>query len=599
MADARSTSTKITMPVLNVFAKDDHIIPPKSTQALADRVGTKDYTEIGLAGGHVGVFVSGKSQGILGKRHLRLAARSAIAIGNAGARARRDRRALTPRFADFPALGPAWLPRVAYTEWGPPKMPSARSSACTASRATAATSTSSRGDSPHSGMRVIAPDLPGRGRSDWVAHARRTTRPPLYLAAMAPLIARLGVEQRSTGSARRSAATSAWRWRRARERRSAAWCSMTSARASRRQRCSASAPTCATRRHFETLAEARGAPAHDPRALRPPDRRAVAPPGRAQRRRGRGGRLPPALRSGDRDAQFSRPLMFWTSSLWHVWEKVECPVLILRGEDSDLLLAGDGREMKRAGVAAKQGRVQSVEVADCGHAPALMTDAQISVVEDFLLAEQPSQAEPRRARRAGRPHTMKNKIVTAAEAIAIIRDGDTIAFSGFVGTGTPDELIGALEQRFVETGAPARSDARLRRRARRRQGARAEPPRARGPGQARRRRPLVARAQARRAWRWTTGSRPTTCRWASSAHLFRDIGGASRRHAHQGGPAHVRRSAPGGGKINDAHHRRSRARDADRRRGVALLQGLPDHGGASSAAPPRTSAATSPWSARR
>ena len=57
----------ITAPVLNVYAKDDHIIPPKTTQALKDVVGTADYTEIGLDGGHVGVFVSGKSQGVLGK----------------------------------------------------------------------------------------------------------------------------------------------------------------------------------------------------------------------------------------------------------------------------------------------------------------------------------------------------------------------------------------------------------------------------------------------------------------------------------------------------------------------------------------------------
>ncbi|MEO5693130.1 MAG: acyl CoA:acetate/3-ketoacid CoA transferase [Usitatibacter sp.] len=49
---------------------------------------------------------------------------------------------------------------------------------------------------------------------------------------------------------------------------------------------------------------------------------------------------------------------------------------------------------------------------------------------------------------------MKNKIVSAADAIAIIRDGDTIAFSGFVGTGTPDELILELERRFLETGHP-------------------------------------------------------------------------------------------------------------------------------------------------
>jgi polyhydroxyalkanoate synthase len=58
---------KITMPVLNVFAEEDHIIPPKSSQALKSHVGTKDYTELPLPGGHVGVFVSGKSQGILGK----------------------------------------------------------------------------------------------------------------------------------------------------------------------------------------------------------------------------------------------------------------------------------------------------------------------------------------------------------------------------------------------------------------------------------------------------------------------------------------------------------------------------------------------------
>jgi polyhydroxyalkanoate synthase len=58
---------RITMPVLNVFAEEDHIIPPKGTQALKPLIGTKDYTELPLPGGHVGVFVSGKSQGILGR----------------------------------------------------------------------------------------------------------------------------------------------------------------------------------------------------------------------------------------------------------------------------------------------------------------------------------------------------------------------------------------------------------------------------------------------------------------------------------------------------------------------------------------------------
>jgi polyhydroxyalkanoate synthase len=58
---------KVTMPVLNVFAQEDHIIPPRSSQALKACIGTKVYTELPLPGGHVGVFVSGKSQGILGK----------------------------------------------------------------------------------------------------------------------------------------------------------------------------------------------------------------------------------------------------------------------------------------------------------------------------------------------------------------------------------------------------------------------------------------------------------------------------------------------------------------------------------------------------
>jgi propionate CoA-transferase len=49
---------------------------------------------------------------------------------------------------------------------------------------------------------------------------------------------------------------------------------------------------------------------------------------------------------------------------------------------------------------------------------------------------------------------LKNKIVSADEALAIVRDGDTIAFSGFVGIGTPDELILALARRFDQTGAP-------------------------------------------------------------------------------------------------------------------------------------------------
>jgi propionate CoA-transferase len=49
---------------------------------------------------------------------------------------------------------------------------------------------------------------------------------------------------------------------------------------------------------------------------------------------------------------------------------------------------------------------------------------------------------------------LKNKIVSADEAIAIVRDGDTVCVSGFVGIGTPDELILALERRFLKERHP-------------------------------------------------------------------------------------------------------------------------------------------------
>ena len=49
---------------------------------------------------------------------------------------------------------------------------------------------------------------------------------------------------------------------------------------------------------------------------------------------------------------------------------------------------------------------------------------------------------------------MKNKVVSPEEAAAVIRDGDTVSVSGFVGIGTPDELILAIENRFLGTQQP-------------------------------------------------------------------------------------------------------------------------------------------------
>jgi len=48
----------------------------------------------------------------------------------------------------------------------------------------------------------------------------------------------------------------------------------------------------------------------------------------------------------------------------------------------------------------------------------------------------------------------KGKVVSAEEAVRVIRDGDTVATGGFVGIGFAEEIAVALEKRFLETGEP-------------------------------------------------------------------------------------------------------------------------------------------------
>ena len=52
----------ITMPVLNIFAEQDHLVPPSASRPLGKHVGTKDYTELAFKGGHIGIYVSGRAQ---------------------------------------------------------------------------------------------------------------------------------------------------------------------------------------------------------------------------------------------------------------------------------------------------------------------------------------------------------------------------------------------------------------------------------------------------------------------------------------------------------------------------------------------------------
>lgn len=56
---------KITMPVLNIYATGDTIVPVSCSRGVGNHFGTRDYTEVAVPGGHIGTFVGGKAQKIL------------------------------------------------------------------------------------------------------------------------------------------------------------------------------------------------------------------------------------------------------------------------------------------------------------------------------------------------------------------------------------------------------------------------------------------------------------------------------------------------------------------------------------------------------
>ena len=65
--------------------------------------------------------------------------------------------------------------------------------------------------------------------------------------------------------------------------------------------------------------------------------------------------------------------------LWALWDRIRCPVLVVRGSDSDLLTAGVAAEM-----AARGPKARVIEVPGVGHAPMLMGDDEIAALRTFL-----------------------------------------------------------------------------------------------------------------------------------------------------------------------------------------------------------------------
>jgi pimeloyl-ACP methyl ester carboxylesterase len=69
------------------------------------------------------------------------------------------------------------------------------------------------------------------------------------------------------------------------------------------------------------------------------------------------------------------------TALWHTYDAVRCPTLLMRGAESDLLSRDTAREMGSRGP-----RARLVEFAGIGHAPMLVQSEQTNAVREFLLS---------------------------------------------------------------------------------------------------------------------------------------------------------------------------------------------------------------------
>lgn len=298
---------------------------------------------------------------------------------------------LTPRFEEIPVLGPSGFTRMAYTEWGP------QDSAHTVICVHGLTRNSRDFDFlarylAQRGMRVVAPDLPGRGRSEKLAHAQDYAT-PAYLSAMAGLLARINVSEvdwigTSLGGhiGMELAAQSGAPIRRLVLNDFGA---RIQGRALNRL-----GSYLHLEQHFRTIAE-----------LEAHLRKIYEPFGALTDSQWRHLAEHSASLGSDGHYRLNydpaiKSLFLWPTlldiTLWHVWERVACPVLILRGEDSDLLTRGTVSRMQQRGITASKGLVEAVEIPGCGHAPSLMAVDQMRVIGAFLTGDETS-AEAKRA----------------------------------------------------------------------------------------------------------------------------------------------------------------------------------------------------------
>ena len=62
---------KLVMPLLNIYGKYDHLVPPEACDRLTSAVGSKDTEDVCLNTGHIGIYVSSKCQEVFAPKIAR------------------------------------------------------------------------------------------------------------------------------------------------------------------------------------------------------------------------------------------------------------------------------------------------------------------------------------------------------------------------------------------------------------------------------------------------------------------------------------------------------------------------------------------------
>ena len=271
-------------------------------------------------------------------------------------------------------LGPHGFHRLAYWEWPGPT--NARTLLCVHGLTRNGRDFDTLAQALSAHYRVVCPDIPGRGKSDWLVHPADYAY-PVYVADMAALIARLDVEEVDWVGTSMGGLIGI------------VLAALPGAPI-RRLVINDVGPLIA-KEGLERIASYVGQDPSfgDAAALEGELRRLAATFGpltdaqwrhlaTISTRRKADGSLGFAYDPAIGDAFRSAPAA--DVDLWPSWDAIRCPTLVLRGAQSDLLRPADAEAMTRRGPKAKL-----VEFAGIGHAPALMADDQIAAIRDFLL----------------------------------------------------------------------------------------------------------------------------------------------------------------------------------------------------------------------